>query len=132
MGDRCSLEISVKHDDRKLFERIMTQTIGGDKFWEMVDEEHGYATYYLEEVNYGLYTELENIADHNPGLILCGHQGQGYEYPSSDFCMLGGRVYYYEYMKAEFDYNLNLDYDALAQHALWCEVYREAEAHVTI
>lgn len=93
MGDRCSLQITVRHVPREKLDDFIS--CFEDHFC-MVGEFDGESgrgrEYYLDEINYGGYEPLGELA--SMGVIFEGNHGAGGEYEAANFVSDGSTVCY--------------------------------------
>jgi len=84
MSDRCDLHITYCKEDEKQFAEVL-----GPDWWNMEEDEGpAYRTVYLEQANYGLLREREDLAA--KGLCFLGEHGPGGEYCAARFVAMGG------------------------------------------
>ena len=84
MGDRCDLKITYRRADEKEFAEVL-----GPDWWNMVeDEDPTYRTVYMEQVNYGMLRERQDLAA--KGLCFLGEHGSGGDYCAARFVALDG------------------------------------------
>lgn len=87
MGDRCYLEIRLHDKDVKRFCEIVKE--GDPEDWACnIDHADGNSkTYCVDEVNYGWYDELTDVAA--AGIIFSGYHGHGGNYGAYNFVSTG-------------------------------------------
>ena len=88
MGDRCSISITLKKEDLDVAREVL---LGGEEErFEIEDEnENGTVSVDAYEVNYGWYTEREELAKK---IDFEGNHGNGGEYLASAFAAFGGKM----------------------------------------
>ena len=85
MGDRCYLEITYRKEDENHFVELW-----GEPWYQMVMAEgETWQTVSMEEANYGLLTDRQQLA--HQGMCFLGWHAAGGDYGEAVFASFGGK-----------------------------------------
>lgn len=101
MGDRCSLQITMRHKDLAAFGKAIGCSDDYD-WWDELDEaQPGIVTVSVREANYGWLSDREKAGE--AGFAFFGQHDAGGTYGPSAFAAVNG-----EHMEVSVDYDGNL------------------------
>ncbi len=90
MGDRCYLEITYRKDDHPAFQKILGWKDSMKWYDDVLEQNDTWIHVYADEVNYGLMSEREAIAQ--DGIPFFGWHGAGGDYECCLFAAADGEM----------------------------------------